>query len=151
MGGLLTEDCVLQGFRASSKKQALQSFAAKLAADCGLSERAVFADVMEREKLGTTGVGKGIAIPHARMAGLSTSRGLFAKLDQPISFDSVDGEPVDIIFMLIAPDDGGTQHVQTLSRVARFLRNPENVEKIRANQGDLTAILEPFLESQEAA
>ncbi len=151
MSGLLSDDCVLDSFRATSKKQALQSFAAKLAEKTGLSKAEVFADVMKREQLGTTGVGKGVAIPHARMPGLTSSQGLFAKLDAPIGFDSIDGEPVDIIFMLIAPDDGGTSHLQTLARVARFLRNPNNLRKIRAGDDALKDVLSPFLDARDQA
>lgn len=140
---LLSAECILADFKASSKKQALQSLA-KLAADKnGLCEREVFANLLEREKLGSTGVGKGVAVPHARISGLEGIIGVFARLSHPIDFDSVDDHPVDLMFMLLAPEDAGTEHLKALARVSRMLRDEKTCEKLRltSDAGALYAML----------
>ncbi|TAJ27471.1 PTS sugar transporter subunit IIA, partial [Bosea sp. (in: a-proteobacteria)] len=85
----------------------------------------------QRERLGSTGIGDGIAIPHGRMPGIGRLVGLFARLDKPIDFESLDGQPVDIVFVLIAPEGAGADHLKALARVARVLRNQTVLEQIR--------------------
>ena len=86
----------------------------------------------ERERLGTTGVGQGIAIPHGRLADLEKIVGVFARLDTPIDYDAVDKQPVDLVFMLLAPEGAGADHLKALARVSRLLRNQAACEKLRA-------------------
>lgn len=140
---LLSADSVIADFKTSSKKQAIQSLAKQMAQLNGLSERAVFASLLDREKLGSTGVGKGVAIPHARISGLDRITGLFARLSSPIDFESVDEHPVDLIFMLLAPAEGSTDHLKALARVSRLLRDEKTCEKLRmtADAGALYAML----------
>ncbi len=133
---LLTAENVLGDFKASSKKQTLQSLSRKLADFAGLDARLVFDKLLEREKLGSTGVGKGVAIPHARIEGLDEIKGLFARLSSPIDFDSVDDHPVDIVFMLLAPTDAGADHLKALARVSRLLRDESTLKKLRATSDD---------------
>jgi len=140
---LLTADSVIADFKTSSKKQAIQSLAKQIAQLNGLPERTVFASLLDREKLGSTGVGKGVAIPHARIAGLDRIIGLFARLSSPIDFESVDEHPVDLIFVLLAPAEGSTDHLKALARVSRLLRDEKTCEKLRmtADAGALFAML----------
>lgn len=131
---LLTSRNVFISLRATSKKQALQELAGKAAEISGLDERKIFDVLLERERLGTTGVGKGIAIPHGKMAELDCLHGLFARLDQAVDFDSVDDQPVDLIFLLLAPETAGADHLKALARVSRLLRDSAVCEELRKSQ-----------------
>ncbi len=132
LADLLTPEGVTAHLKVTSKKQALQELSVKAAAVSGLSERAIFETLLERERLGSTGVGQGIAIPHGKLGELTTLHGLFARLETPIDFDSVDDQPVDLIFLLLAPEAAGADHLKALARVSRLLRNQSVVEKLRA-------------------
>ena len=103
---LISPESVVPNLRATSKKLALQELARRAAEIAGLPERAVFDVLLERERLGTTGVGNGIAIPHGKLPNLDRLYGLFARLEKPIGFDSIDEQPVDLIFLLLAPESG---------------------------------------------
>ncbi len=128
---LLTRESVHVSLRATSKKHALQELA-HLAADItGLHERTIFEILLERERLGTTGVGKGIAIPHGKLSELERLYGMFVRLDRPVDFESVDDQPVDLIFLLLAPESAGADHLKALARVSRLLRDPGICEKLR--------------------
>lgn len=117
---------------ASSRKQALQAMS-DIAADLtGLAPRDIFDAVLQRERLGSTGVGQGVAIPHARLAGVSEVVGVFARLRSPVDFESIDGRPADLIFMLIAPEDAGAEHLKALARVSRLLRREDVRQRLRA-------------------
>ena len=118
----------------ASKKQALQELATRAAGLTGLHERAIFDVLLEREKLGTTGVGRGIAIPHGKLTELDELHGLFARLDQPIDFDAVDDQPVDLIFLLLAPATAGADHLKALARVSRLLRDDDMCDKLRGSE-----------------
>jgi PTS system nitrogen regulatory IIA component len=131
---LLTPDSVIPRLRATSKKQALQELAKRAAEVTGLPERAIFDVLLERERLGTTGVGNGIAIPHGKLPGLSRLYGLFARLEHPVDFDSIDEQPVDLIFLLLAPEAAGADHLKALARVARLLRDTEVARKLRESR-----------------
>jgi len=120
---LITANSVIPNLRATSKKQAIQDLAKRAADITGLHERAIFDVLMEREKLGTTGVGNGIAIPHGKLANLERLYGLFARLENPIDFQSIDEQPVDLIFLLLAPETAGADHLKALARVSRLLRD----------------------------
>lgn len=129
---LLRPDAVISPFRANSKKQALQELAQHAAARTGLPERELYEALLQRERLGSTGIGDGIAIPHGRMAGIDRPVGFFAKAERPIDFDALDGQPVDIIFVLIAPEGAGADHLKALARVARVLRNQSVLDQVRS-------------------
>ncbi|MEX0697829.1 MAG: PTS IIA-like nitrogen regulatory protein PtsN [Dongiaceae bacterium] len=134
---LISPASVVANLRVASKKQALQDLAKRAAETTGLSERAIFEVLLERERLGTTGVGNGIAIPHGKLPGLRQLYGLFARLETPIDFDAVDEQPVDLIFLLLAPEAAGADHLKALARVSRLLRDRAVCEKLRgANQAD---------------
>ena len=128
---LIKPDHVIARLRATSKKQALQDLAKRAAEITGQPERALFSTLMKRERLGTTGVGNGIAIPHGKLATLDKLYGLFARLDQPIDFDAIDDRPVDLIFLLLAPESSGADHLKALARVSRLLRDKATCEKLR--------------------
>jgi PTS system nitrogen regulatory IIA component len=134
---ILTPEAVIPALKASSKKHALQEISGFAADLLGMQDKSVFDLVMQRERVGTTGVGHGVAIPHGKIAGLDQIHGVFARLDKPLDFDAVDGNPVDLIFLLLAPEDAGADHLKALARVARALHDPELLEKVRAcHNGD---------------
>ena len=133
IGDLLGPDSVLAKLRVGSKKQALQELAKRAAAITQLPERQIFDVILERERLGTTGVGGGIAIPHGRLPKLDRIYGIFARLEQPIDFESIDEQPVDLIFMLLAPEAAGADHLKALARVSRMLRDRATTEKLRGS------------------
>ena len=128
---LITPERVVVGIRATSKKHVLQQLAQRAAEVTGLHERAVFDVLLERERLGTTGVGKGIAIPHGKVPDIDGLYGLFARLDEPVKFDAVDEQPVDLIFLLLAPESAGADHLKALARVSRLLRDASTCKKLR--------------------
>ena len=132
LSDLLVIDAILPRLKTANKKQALQEMAAKAAALTGRDERDIFETLMQREKLGSTGVGHGVAIPHGKLPGLERLVGVFALLDKPIDFDSLDGEPVDVVFLLLAPESAGADHLKALARIARVLRDDETAAKLRA-------------------
>jgi PTS system nitrogen regulatory IIA component len=146
---LLSPDAVLSHLKAASKKQVLQEMAHKAAMLTGLPERRIFETLTEREKLGSTGMGQGIAIPHGRVAGVQKMTGLFAQLDQPVDFDAMDDQPVDLVFLLLAPEGAGADHLKALARVSRLLRNQAVCEKLRA--APLAATLYALLTEPSAA
>lgn len=130
---LITPEHVILNLRATSKKQALQELSQRAAKVTGLPERAIFDVLLEREKLGTTGVGAGVAIPHGKLEELDRLCGVFAKLEKPINFEAIDERPVDLIFMLLAPKSAGTDHLKALARVSRLLRDEATCEKLRGS------------------
>lgn len=140
---LITPAAVIPNLRATSKKQALQDMAKKAAEITGLHERAIFDVLLERERLGTTGVGNGIAIPHGKLPAMEKLYGLFARLEKPIPFESIDEQPVDLIFLLLAPETAGADHLKALARVSRLLRDKGVCEKLRGtdNADALYALL----------
>lgn len=133
LSDLISPDGVIARMKASSKKQALQEIAQRAQRMTRMPERAIFEALLERERLGSTGVGQGVAIPHAKFAALDRLYGLFARLDQPIDFEAVDDQPVDLMFVLLAPEDAGAEHLKALARVARLLRNQTMCAKLRGS------------------
>ncbi|HEY1631164.1 MAG TPA: PTS IIA-like nitrogen regulatory protein PtsN [Rhizomicrobium sp.] len=129
---LLSPEAVLASVKTSGKKALLQDLAERAAKLTGLPERRIFETLIERERLGSTGMGQGIAIPHGRIPGLGKIVGLFARLETPISYEAVDDQPVDLIFLLLAPEGAGADHLKALARVSRLLRNKQTCEKLRA-------------------
>ena len=128
---LLAPDRIFASLKIPSKKKTLLELAQRAARVTGLHERTIFDILQEREKLGTTGVGRGIAIPHGKIPGLDGIYGLFVRLESPINFDAVDNEPVDLIFLLLAPETAGAEHLKALARVSRLLRSVAMCEKLR--------------------
>jgi PTS system nitrogen regulatory IIA component len=129
---LLQPMAVLAALKVQGKKQLLQELASRAAQVVRQPERKIFETLMERERLGTTGVGQGIAIPHGRLSDLKEIVGVFARLESPIDYDAVDNQPVDLVFMLLAPEGAGADHLKALARVSRLLRNQQATEKLRA-------------------
>lgn len=130
---LISPEAVVADLRATSKKHALQELAEIAAEVTGLEARAVFDVLLERERLGTTGIGNGIAIPHGRMPQLDQLYGVFARLSKPIDYDAIDERPVDLIFLLLAPESAGADHLKALARVSRLLRDQSVCEKLRGS------------------
>jgi PTS system nitrogen regulatory IIA component len=131
---LVAPNAILPALKVNNKKQALQELAAKAAALTGQNERAIFEILLQREKLGSTGVGNGIAIPHGKLPNLNKLFGLFARLDRAIDFEALDGQPVDLVFLLLAPESAGADHLKALARVARLLRDADIAHKLRASR-----------------
>ncbi|MFG1418584.1 PTS IIA-like nitrogen regulatory protein PtsN [Xanthobacter sp. V0B-10] len=134
LADLLVPNAVFPMLRASSKKQVLQELSQQAALLVNKDQREIFETLLQRERLGSTGVGNGIAIPHGKLPNLDKLVGLFARLEKPIDFESLDGEPVDLVFLLLAPEAAGADHLKALARVARMLRDPDVVEKLRATR-----------------
>ena len=130
-GDLLRREAVATRIGASSKRAALAAVA-ELAARC-LKQPAprLLTGLIERERHGSTGIGQGVAVPHAHVEGLERPVGVFVKLDTPVAFDAVDDRPVDLIFALFAPKDAGVDHLRALARVSRLLRQGELREQLR--------------------
>ncbi|HZH11509.1 MAG TPA: PTS IIA-like nitrogen regulatory protein PtsN [Microvirga sp.] len=146
----LDPQAVLPALRVSGKKQALQELAFHAAKLTALPESAIYEALLQRERLGSTGIGEGIAIPHGKLAGLTRIFGLVARLDRPIDFEALDGQPVDILFLLLAPEGAGADHLKALARVARVLREPGLIERVRATK-DATALYAIMTELPKAA
>jgi PTS system nitrogen regulatory IIA component len=128
---LITPQSVVAQLRAANKKQALQEVAKRAAALTGLAERTVYDVLVERERLGTTGIGMGVAIPHGKLPSLRRIAGIFARLERPIPFEAIDEQPVDLMFVLLAPEAAGADHLKALALVSRLLRDRMICEKLR--------------------
>ena len=131
---LLAPDAVLPALKVQSKKQLLQELSSRAHGITRLPERRIFETLVERERLGTTGVGAGIAIPHGKIARVKQIFGVFARLERPIDFEAQDSAPVDLMFLLIAPESAGADHLKALSRTARALRDPAFTARLRATK-----------------
>lgn len=131
---LVVPQAVVPSLRVNSKKQALQELAARAAAICRRNEREVLEVLMQRERLGSTGIGSGIAIPHGKLAKLERLFGVFARLERPIDFEALDGQPVDLLFLLLAPEAAGADHLKALARVARLMRTPDTSKMLRESR-----------------
>lgn len=146
----LDPQAVLPALRVSGKKQALQELAAHAARLTTLPENAIYEALLQRERLGSTGIGEGIAIPHGKLAGLTRIFGLVARLEKPIDFEALDDQQVDVFFLLLAPEGAGADHLKALARVARVLREPGLIERVRATK-DATALYAIMTEMPKAA
>lgn len=130
---LLTPDAVVPNLRSGSKKHLLQDLSKVAAQLTGADERLIFEILLERERLGTTGVGNGIAIPHGKLVNLDRLYGVFARLDKPVNFEAIDEQPVDLVFLLLAPEGAGADHLKALARVSRKLRDSTFCDKLRGS------------------
>jgi PTS system nitrogen regulatory IIA component len=128
---LISPQAVIPSLKANSKKQALQDLAVKAAEITGRPEREILDVLMQREKLGSTALGAGIAIPHGKLPKLDRIHGVFARLERPIDFEALDGQPVDLVFVLLAPESAGADHLKALSRIARLLRDQNLANQLR--------------------
>ncbi len=134
LSDILAHDAVFPSLKANNKKQAIQELSAHAARITGQDSRKIFEILLQRERLGSTGVGSGVAIPHGRVAKLGRIHGLFARLEKPVDFESLDGAPVDLVFLLLAPEDAGADHLKALALIARLLRDGKVAEKLRATR-----------------
>ncbi len=132
LSSLISSEAIIPALKAAGKKQALQEISERAAFLTGLSAREIYDALLQRERLGSTGTGEGVAIPHAKLARASGMFALFARAARPIEFESIDNEPVDLIFALIAPETAGADHLKALARLARMLRDPAVKTKLRA-------------------
>jgi PTS system nitrogen regulatory IIA component len=131
---ILAPDAVIPALRVNGKKQALQELSERAAEVAKLPARELFDAILQRERLGPTGVGDGIAIPHGKLAKCDRIFGIFARLERPIDFEALDGLPVDLIFLLIAPENAGADHLKALALIARAFRAPGLAAKLRATR-----------------
>lgn len=141
LSDILEAQGVLPSLRAKSKKQALQELASKAAELAGLDARDVFDTLLQRERLGSTGLGRGVAIPHVKFKDLDRIFCLFARLDEAIEFESHDDKPVDLIFLLLAPEHASGDHLKALARISRLVREPATLEQLR-DAKDADALLD---------
>ena len=132
LGDMLAKDGIFPALQAQDKKQALQALADKAGSITGLDAHDIFSALLQRERLSSTSLGRGIAIPHIKMPGLKGIICLFARLEKPVSFDSHDGEPVDLLFFLLAPEHAGGDHLKALARISRLIREPSTLEHLRS-------------------
>lgn len=152
MFDLVTPRTVHTGLRAASKKALLQQLAALAGPVVGVPEARIMEVLLERERLGSTGLGSGVAVPHARLPELKSVQGLFAKIDPPIDFDAIDRQPVDLVFMLLAPEDAGADHLKALAQISRMFRDRRLVDKLRGtNNSDALYVLLSGVGHSEAA
>ncbi|MGD9637868.1 MAG: PTS IIA-like nitrogen regulatory protein PtsN [Alphaproteobacteria bacterium] len=142
---IIRPEGIIPKLKVSSKKQALQELASCASHLTTIEEREIFDVLIERERLGTTGVGNGVAIPHGKLNELNKLYGFFARLENPINFDSIDDRPVDLIFLLLAPEEAGADHLKALAKVSRVLRDEKMCEKLRGS-GSSEAIFAMFTE-----
>jgi len=146
---ILVVDAVRYAQNESSKKRLLQKISEQAKNAYGIDSAMVFAALNARESLGTTGVGRGVAIPHARFEELDRVIGLFTRLEKPLDYGSMDHQPVDLIFTLLAPQKEGAEHLKALALVSRTLRNEDVCAKLRSNQNEQT-IFSILIESNES-
>lgn len=128
---IISKKAVLDNVQASSKRELIQILSERIANLSELDERVIFDAVWERENLGSTGYGEGVAFPHARIDGLEKVCALFARLDEPVDFDALDGKPVDLVFLLISPENSGADHLTALAALSRILKTEGSCEKLR--------------------
>jgi nitrogen PTS system EIIA component len=129
---LISSDAIIPAFKAANKKHALQEISERAAQISTLSAREIFEALLQRERLGSTGVGSGIAIPHGKLPRVGRIFGVFMRLTKPIDWESLDAAPVDLVFLLIAPEFAGADHLKALARIARAMRDPGMTAKLRA-------------------
>jgi len=154
IGDFLDSQAILPLLKTTTKKQTLQEVAQALGSLIAVDQRVIFETLLTREKLGSTGLGQGIAIPHGRIPGLKHVTGMFAKLATPIDYDAVDGKPVDLVFALLSPDHAGADHLTALAKISRVMRSPAAVSKLRATnttEGLYAVLTEPVATNPASA
>jgi nitrogen PTS system EIIA component len=153
LADIIDARAVLAALKVQNKKQLLQELSQAMASMVAVDQRVIFETLHRREKLGSTGLGQGIAIPHGRLPNINRVYGLFARLSTPVDFESVDNQPVDLVFVLLAPDHAGADHLTALARISRLLREPMTLAKLRGTETaeGLYAILTEPAATQSAA
>ncbi len=131
---LLDPEATFASLRVNSKKLVLQELSERAARISGLTPREIFDALLQRERLGSTGIGSGIALPHCKLVKCKLLFGVFARLEKPVDFEATDGVPVDLVFLLLAPEAAGADHLKGLARIARVLRDPAIAAKLRATR-----------------
>lgn len=150
LSDFIVPEAVVPSLKAKTKKQLLQELSAQAARIAGLPELDIFDVLWQRERLGSTGLGQGVAIPHGKLAGLKRIVGVFARLAGPVDFDAADGEPVDIVFLLLAPEGAGADHLKALARISRLLRDGSSVDKLRGSK-DASALYAVLTEGETSS
>ncbi len=150
LSDLIAPEGVVTSLKAGTKKQVLESLSEHAAQLTGLDTSLILESLLQRESLGSTGLGGGIAIPHSKMTGLDHVVCLFARMARPIEFDALDEEPVDLIFVLLAPESAGADHLKALARISRILRDSKTVERLRSSN-DASALYAMLTENVAAA
>jgi PTS system nitrogen regulatory IIA component len=154
LANLIDSHSVLRSLKAQNKKQLLQELAHAASTVTGVDHRIIFETLFQREKLGSTGLGAGIAIPHGKLKALNKVHGLFARLATPIDYEAVDGQPVDLVFLLLAPEQAGADHLTALAKISRLLRDREFAAKLRGTdttEGLYAILTEPSASASHAA
>ena len=149
LADILQPEGIIPALRVHTKKQLLLELASIASKSTGIAEREIFDVVLQRERLGSTGVGAGIAIPHGKLKALTKITGVFARLETPVDFESLDDQPVDLVFMLLAPEGAGADHLKALSRIARALRDQDLVARLRSS--DTVPAIEACLNQEQAS
>ena len=140
LGDLVTQEGIIPSLKATTKKQSLQELASHAEKLTGISQREIFDTLLQRERLGSTGLGRGLAVPHVKFRSLTEIVCIFARLDEPIDFEALDDDPVDLIFLLLAPEHASGDHLKALAKISRLLRQPEVSAQLRASR-DIDSIL----------
>jgi PTS system nitrogen regulatory IIA component len=146
LADLISHEDVLASSRSQNKRALLQEISEQAAKRSGVEARVIFDALLQRERLGSTGAGNGVAIPHAKLTGIKRLTGLFARLERPIDFGAHDEQPVDLVFLLLAPESAGADHLKALARIARVAREPDLVAKLRETRDPYaihTLLLDP--------
>lgn len=154
VSALLKIDSISAGNQASSKKRALEEAAALLAeAIPDVPQESIYESLLERERLGSTGVGHGIALPHARIEGLNRAHGAFVQLVEGVDFDAIDGSPVDLLFALVVPQEATEEHLQLLAQLATMFSNEGICSELRLGQSpdEILSLINRFAEAPQSA
>jgi PTS system nitrogen regulatory IIA component len=152
LADFLDFDAIRTGFPGGNKRSLLQQLANLAAQRLGVNAATLHASLNEREQLGSTGFGQGVAIPHGKIEGLSRIYGLFVRLAEPVDYKAIDGRPVDLIFLLLSPVDAGAEHLKALAAISRVTRNGATLEKMRgARTSDALAAVLMGADERDAA
>ncbi|HVL78334.1 MAG TPA: PTS sugar transporter subunit IIA [Sphingomicrobium sp.] len=145
-------DAIKTALPGGSKRALLQQLSSLAAQRTGLDVQEILSSVTERERLGSTGFGQGVAIPHGKVEGLARIYCLFARLAEPVAYKAIDGQPVDLVFLLLSPPDAGAEHLKALAAISRVTRNAATLEKMRgARSSDALAAVLMGADERDAA
>ena len=147
---ILSPDTILSNLKPNSRRQLLQELASTAASHCEADKQQIFETLSNRERLGSTGVGNGVAIPHGKLPNIQKIMCVFARLSKPVDYDSIDDQPVDLVFVLLAPEGSGADHLKALSRIARLMREPSLLSQLRAST-DSEALYALISEQEKAS
>lgn len=150
LADLIAPDSVLPSLEVTDKKQLLAELASRASNIAGLEERDIFDALLQRERLGSTGLGQGVAIPHARLPGINRIVGMFVRLAEPVDFEAADGENVAVVVLLLTPEGAGADHLKALARISRLLRDPSSVQKLKS-LADAEALYEVLTQEDTAS